>query len=280
MNWILLAISVIFGTSKNVFSKLCPKGCVNGYNAVVFVVAFAGLLILSKSAALCMSFYVLIMAMLYAICTVAGQVSYIKAVEKGDFSICSLLYSTGFVIPAICGAIIYDEKITAFQIIGLLILIASFVVSRKIEGNAGSGKKWILFAIMAMGFSGLVGIIQKVFRMSDYGTQINSLLVIAFLIMSILSIILSVPEVKELRKCNAKTWIFAAAMGICVMGANKINLYLSGELSSMIFFPLVNGGAVIMSVFSDTFIFKQPIDKRKCLAVVLGILAIVVISVK
>lgn len=255
----------------------------NVYNTVVFFTAFAGLALLSGFGGAAISVYVLIMAALYAVCTVAAQVSYIKALDEGDFSICSLLYSTGFVIPAIGGAIIYNEKITVFQIVGLLILISSFVVCRRIEGKGGNGKRWIVFAVLAMLCSGLVGIVQKVFRMSAFGDEINLLLTAAFLMMTVFSALLSVREVRKNRssgKFKRTVWLFAAAMGVAVMGANKINLYLSGELSSMLFFPLVNGGAVIMSVFSDRFIFKQPIDKRKLSAIVLGIVAIVMLSVK
>jgi multidrug transporter EmrE-like cation transporter len=58
---------------------------------------------------------------------------------------------------------------------------------------------------------------------------------------------------------------------------NYINLKLSGLLPSQLFFPLINGSAIILSSLSSVFIFKESLSKKQVVGLVGGILSLIAI---
>ena len=58
---------------------------------------------------------------------------------------------------------------------------------------------------------------------------------------------------------------------------NYINLKLSGLLPSQLFFPLVNGSAIVLSSLSSVFIFKERITKKQVVGLVGGLLSLIAI---
>ena len=65
--------------------------------------------------------------------------------------------------------------------------------------------------------------------------------------------------------------------GICAAANNKMNLYLSGVMSSAVFFPIVNGGGMILSAITSLFLFKEKFTAEKWIGISLGIVAVVLI---
>jgi multidrug transporter EmrE-like cation transporter len=64
------------------------------------------------------------------------------------------------------------------------------------------------------------------------------------------------------------------ASGICVAANHKFNLALSGEIPSAVFFPIVNGGNLVLTTLSALIIFKEKLTKRQWIGVTLGILSV------
>lgn len=289
----LLILSVTMGTAKNVLSKTCPPQKIYRFNSIVFFIAFLfsftfiGLGI--SGSGLNFAPYILLMALIYTVLMLVAHIAYIKAVSIGDFAISSFMYSCGFVIPAIVGALIYHENITVSQIIGLIVLIASFVVGSLRRTGGKTGNLWLFLSISAMLASGAIGLLQKVYSHSIYKADLDSLLTPAFLLMSVVSAILAFTKVEpttalattanENYKENLLV-LFAFLLGVVVLAQNKTNLFLSGALDSMITFPVINGGTVVVSALCDFFILKKKPDLRKIISIFMGIIAIILIAIK
>ena len=67
-------------------------------------------------------------------------------------------------------------------------------------------------------------------------------------------------------------------MGISIGIVNKLNFYLAGIVPSSIFFPIVNGGLIILVFVYDSIVKKQKFNLIKCLAVTLAFVAIVLLN--
>ena len=60
---------------------------------------------------------------------------------------------------------------------------------------------------------------------------------------------------------------------------NKINLYLSGTMKSAIFFPIVNGGGLMLTAISSQIIFKEKLDAQKWLGIIIGIVEVILLCI-
>ena len=185
-----------------------------------------------------------------------------------------MFYSSGFLVPIIFSAFAYHEFPIIRQYIGIVVLLISFVIGVKIKRD-GISLKWLIFAISAMLAAGSVAVIQKVFRMSEQKDQMYGFLVIAFSIMIIVTLII-MP--KHRTKPKPGFYRTAVIIGLCMAGANILNLYLSGVLDSIIVFSVLNGGAIISSSVGARIILKERLSPRKTIAVLLAIVAILLIA--
>ncbi len=283
MECILTFLSVVLGTGKNIISKLgnnyfsnvtdCMKlntvtsllGC------VVFGLTAGGRFSGEKNTI----FFVL--SFLYGLCTLFSQVFYIAAVKDGAVSICSLIYSCGFIIPTIFAAIFFKETVTLLKIIGILLLTAC-TVTAGYKKEKTKEYKWIAPACLAMLSSGGVGVLQKIVRNSYSQWNMDEYLFFAFAFMFFLSCLGIVTSKGKSNGYSAKYAVYTMLLSACVAGANKLNLYLSGVLSGVVFFPCVNGGCLIASALMSGVIFKERFGTKKIIAISGSIIAIILVS--
>ena len=66
--------------------------------------------------------------------------------------------------------------------------------------------------------------------------------------------------------------LFIAA-GVGVALNNQINLYLSGVVPSAVFFPIVNGGGLVLITASSVLFFREKLTARQWVGLALGIAA-------
>jgi len=57
---------------------------------------------------------------------------------------------------------------------------------------------------------------------------------------------------------------------------NFLNLRLSGLLPSQLFFPLVNGSAIVLSSLMSVLLFKEHLSKKQTVGLVGGIASLIV----
>ena len=69
----------------------------------------------------------------------------------------------------------------------------------------------------------------------------------------------------------------AGGVGIALI--NQINLYLSGVVDSAVFFPIVNGGALIMTTILSLVVFKERLTVRQWVGMALGIAATLLLCI-
>jgi hypothetical protein len=104
---------------------------------------------------------------------------------------------------------------------------------------------------------------QKVHQSSEHRGELNAFLIIAFIssavICALLAVVLKMRESKAASEepkspnCNKQFWIMLAIMitgGACAAANNKFNLYLSGVMDSAVFFPIVNGGGLVLTTLA------------------------------
>ena len=290
MEYILLFCSVVCAGLKSVFSKISnncldEKNNIYTFNLFLFLTGGIIFLAIGWRDIFPLQWQTLFLAVLYACFTLSSQILLMQATKHGDVALTSMFYSSGFLVPIAFSAIVYHEAILLRQYIGMALLLISFGVGVKIQKNgagesakkknSGVSLKWLIFAISAMLAAGSVAVIQKAFRMSEQKDQMYGFLIIAFMLMIVTTLII-MP--KHRTKPKPGFYKVAIVIGLCMAGANILNLYLSGVLASVIVFSVLNGGAIISSSIGARVILKEKLSVRKKIGIVLAICSILLIA--
>ncbi len=288
MNNFLLAVSLCCGVGKNLLSKAGEQ-------------SFSGLRGLMRAnmvtAALAICFFawqsigapqnglglLVILAVCYGIFTLGSQSLYILAVKQGSVSICSLIYSSSFLLPTIYSVFRFSETVTLSKAMGIaLMLLAILLVSKSKGSPARTGRTQVVYALLAMLCAGLVGVLQKEFGTRFLPEQLPVFLCVAFLTMLVCSLLLDLGAARHGQAApplNAAFWLPALLLGLCVTVANQLNTFLASALPGILFFPVLNGGCILFSALLSAIIFHEHIPLRTWLGISVGIGAIVCIAV-
>ena len=63
-----------------------------------------------------------------------------------------------------------------------------------------------------------------------------------------------------------------AALGMI----HSLNLYLSGALPSIVFFPVVNGGLILMTAMVSVVVFHERLKAKQIAGLIMGVIIICV----
>lgn len=296
LNYILLLVSLALGTGKNLFSKWGEKsfGSLSGLMSVNMLTSLLAVVVFAlggiRFSAVDGVFIPL--ALIYGALTLGSQSFYITAVKGGSVAVCSLIYASCFVIPTIYSVIRSHETVSVTKAAGILLMIVS-VVLVSLRGKNGTtptepakkGSSHIGLALLAMLCAGSVGIIQKVFGVRYPADTLSTFLLLAFAAMLIFSgiskgaICLSGRHNETAKIRYDRSFMLPAVLlAICVVFANRLNLLLVGALPGIVFFPLINGGTIMLSAIGSGVFFHEKISLRVWLGIAIGVAAIVLIA--
>lgn len=301
MKYLLLVVSIFSGAAKSLVTKQLKtkeKNYVHLFidNAVAFLMAT--LLILCLALFMGPNAFNNIpvgFAVIYAISTLFAQVFLLLATGSGSVSISSLFYSCGFIIPTFFGVIRYAEKITFLHVLAVVLILVSCCLGvEREEANKKFNFKWLFFAIGGFVFSGILGVLQKVFQNEYVGASLNGFLIVAFFIIFLISVAIGLlmalrlkksgvnfieEKSEESKKIFSARMLFAILLGVSLAVISPLNTYLSGILPSALFFPCGNGGSIIVTTIGSAVIFKEKLSARKIAGIALCVVAIILIGI-
>ena len=193
----------------------------------------------------------------YGVLTLPVQGMYTVALKTISVSSCAMIYSFGFVIPAVFGTLACKEPVSPAKIYSVLLCAVAVVFSAPRGGERAKGNALAaLSLVIAMIASGGLGMVQKRQQRSACAAQTGAFLRTAFLL------------------AGAVSALAAAAMG----GANAANTLLAGILPSIVVFPATNVGVILASLAVSVLFLRERLTKRRAVAACLGIAAVVLFS--
>ena len=285
--YVLLLISIILTVCKSsLYNSYAKKGeptieATFRFNAISYAVAaciaLAGVLISSEG----LSPTTVLCAFFYAAIVISLQTISITAMRVGAMSTTSICVMYGMIIPSVAGPIFWKEPIGLLQIAGILMMIVSLWL---IKGKASpeeksASKKWMLLAVFAFVLSGMAGVMEKIHQSTEARAERMLFVLIACVFMFVFSVVGSmITHKKREGKTNTSAVSVAALSGVVIGFYSTVNLVLAGKLDSMIYYPIANGGAMLLTVLVSAIVFKERFDKAKIIGVVVGLLGILLLS--
>lgn len=244
---------------------------------LLFFVGGATIFCLNPAKCLSVSVQILPYSLIYGVLLCSAQGLYVLALKKGNTSVCVLVYSFGFLIPTVLGAVCYNEDFGITKYIGLLMAIATLILTANTEKREGADGKYFIPLLGAMLSSGGLGVMQKVQQKSAVSDMTNEFLFVAF---SVAFLVSAIGFFMARGSCKPqKNYVLrSSVVGICFGGANYLNTVLAGKMESSVFFPTQNIGSLVLSILLSILIFKEKISLPKAIGLLLGIAAIVVLK--
>lgn len=208
--------------------------------------------------------------------------------QKMGVSVASVANKLSLVIPFIFSIYLYNEAPTAFRIIGVIIALASVVLTCWPSANATepSGKKvnplfFFLPVILFVG-SGLLDTMIKYVEISFLNdTNKNAYLITAFAVAAFLGLIAMIFMLVTGKMKFDKR---AIAAGVIIGIPNYFSIWClvrvlkdyAGNSTAII--PINNMGIVLFSTLAALFMFKEKLSKLNWLGIILSIAAISLIA--
>ena len=262
------------------FNNICKKEMRTNnhiylFNMIVYTVCICifGVSIINSK----VSNYTVILGLLFGLVTALSNLYKMLALSVGPMHITLLITTSSMIIPTMSG-VFFGESFSIEKLILVFILIGFIYLTLDRTENINANKKWIIFCVFAFVFQGSIGVLQKIHQASMHKAEANGFLFVAFICSLIYSRIMAKKSFNEL-KFTKKHIIIAIVCGICTYGMNFLNLKLSGLIPSQLFFPLVNGSAIVLSSLMSVVLFKEKLSKKQLIGLCGGILSLIGICI-
>lgn len=288
---ILLSVSIFFAVANNaILHSLNNKG-LRGIGDVLLFNAFVSLIWILILSILNKGFNISAVSWLWGIIygsvTAAFLLCKMKAMSTGPASVTSFIGCSSLLISTAFGLIYFNEKVTAVQIIGVVLLITALFLTTAKSGSLNSinaEKSWFIWCILFFLCSGTTGIIFKLHQSSTARGEVNQMMLAAAITSTALFFASSFfmklknKSDKWFLYISVKIALFVVICGIVSCGYNRINITLSGMLPSIIFFPLFNGSVIFLTSLAAVAIFREKITKCQTMGISIGIIALLLAS--
>lgn len=223
-----------------------------------------------------------------AVANILSLEGLLQAQACGSFAYTSVIVALSAIIPSMSGPVLFGEKVTVSQFAGIGLMIICIILS---PGNDGGERravnlKWLLFCTVAFVFSGAVGVVQKIHQNNAaHKAEMPALLLTCFFVSFALSGIRLITERgrmkksgESLNKLTLAVLLFPAVSGLCFAFPHTINLFLSGRLASVVFFPTINLCPMLLTMLYAVFGFKERLTAKQWAGIAVGILSTMFVS--
>ncbi|MEG2158376.1 MAG: EamA family transporter, partial [Clostridia bacterium] len=209
-------------------------------------------------------------------------VFYNKAMSQGQMAFTNFVMALAMIIPLVGGSILYGEKISVLQYVGLGVFAVAcylmcFGASKKSSGTKTPLRAYIYAFLGAIG-SGCVSLFIKVSVNKIGADNINQMqfLLSAFVVSLVLSIVMSGASTKfHFRKFIPNKWFYicGAVIAIVTVGGNIAFNIFSVMTEGAIFYPITGGLPMILAALCSP-LFHEKLTLKTIIGVCAGVLAV------
>ena len=286
MPYLLLTLSIALSSCRNLLSKNLSSALFGTRRFFIRQsILFAGgavAVLLFGIGSLCLpSPLTLLYGAIYAALLIFAQWFYTVALGKGNTATCSTVYSMGFILPTLSGAILWSEHLSVLNAAGIACAAAAIVCSADFKkSNDSKHSHGYLPLLVAMLASGGLGIMQKVQQKSEVAGERGAFLTTAFILAAALSLACALFVKPDDSGAKRGEIGVAAGVGLAFGCCNLLNTALAGMLPSAVFFPTLNIGTILLTTVCGIAIYRERLTKKTLLILLLGAASILMLAFK
>lgn len=285
MSYILMTVSIVLSVVNACLLRKYSSVEKNGFNtymfnagvSLVWLVILTCLLMISDNS---LNPVAIGYGAAYGVILFAFLLFKTQSMASGPVSLSTLIGSCAFVIATFFGVVYCNETVSISQLIGMAMLFLALIlcVNPK-KSNEKLTKKWMLYCLGFFLAGGFVGILYKLFGKSSASGEHEVMLLTAAIVSTLLFLIFGLTRAKKSGGSavpNKQVMLFILLSGIASCSYIRLNLTLSNIIPSVIFFPVSNGGMVILSTVGGKLLFKERLTSVQLLGIAIGCVAVVI----
>ena len=283
----LLLLSVVAASLNSVVlhkAKFTDSGSIYRYNLISSVV-WCICLFIAGGGKVHLDANTLLWGCAYGVTQALFIIFKTAAMNSGPVSVTTLIGNCSIIVSVAACFFLWDEPVSLPDIAGLAILMTGLVLTTFKRGGGKFSAKWPLYAALFLVIGAGVGLTFKAFSKSGTGDAGNMMLVasgVMFLFNTAACLFTGAFKSKAERP--EKTEIMAFVLPALVSGLfscvyNRLNIFLSGELIGMIFYPGFNGGVVILSTVLSVVFLREKLSAKQIIGILIGVAGICIIGV-
>lgn len=229
----------------------------------------------------------LIGAACFGFFNVSFQIIYQIALSCGPTSITALIASLSTIVPLAVSAIVYDEPLTAFNFIGVVLVIATLVLNADIKKDMGAkrevGRKWFFLVILAFLANSLGVLSQQIYAKATGSASSFTFIACSSGIASIIAFavcgVLSLKGKRLSYSITPKKVLPSVVVGTVLAVFQIIYTNAMSSIPGTVLFPTYSGGSTIFIALGSRLLFGERLSKAQRASLIVGIVAIVFINV-
>lgn len=205
--------------------------------------------------------------------------------QKFGIGIASIADKLSLVMPVVFAFLAYQDSITVFKILGILLSIAAVYLSvKKNHSNSGSAfrNEWY-YPVLVFAGAGLISILLKEVQFRFPEINFNQFLIFLFGIAYLAGMFFLLFQIfRNKTKFHVKSIISGVLLGF----PNYASMYFllktldfRGWESSVVY-PLVNVGVVLFTVILGIIIFREQFKRNHQIGFILSIIAITLLLIE
>lgn len=231
-----------------------------------------------------------LLSLLFAAAVSSNIVFTAKALACGPLSYTMVIVNMSTIISSLSGTLFWGEEFSLLKVIGMLFMAGCMTLAVKKDRNGKSmSVKWFFLTLGAFATCAGIGLTQKLQQMGESRSETPGFIFLMFVFSALFATAMSVfllrkpaPGDREMIKetlLRKKTFLISIAYGAAGASIHLANITLCGRLPTAVMFPVVNGGALIITMLSSAFLFKEKLQLQQKIGLFLGIIAFVLLGI-
>lgn len=279
----MLGLSVLAASFNSILLRKSDANCKNTIFKFNFVcsLVWCFLLFLGNKCTWHIEISVLLWGILYGLAQTCFMLCKTAAMSTGPVSITTLIGNSSLLLSISVSMILWKETITIMDILGLFILCISLFLCMYKRDEACYESQWKYYAFLFLVLSASVGLIFKAFGRIGKLQYSGDMMLTSAIVMVLGNFFISLFVDKGAENklyISKRLWIYALISGVLSCLYNRMNIFLSGSMDAIIYFPVFNGGTVLLSTLLSMFFLKEKLVMKQIIGLMMGVLAICIIG--
>ena len=295
VQFLFLVLVTAFGCAKvTVQGRCCRKYIRNSQDSVLYNVMFFASVAAALAIALPLSSVttsIVVWAAIHSFSYAAFQILYSVALTCGPVSLTVLIINFSSLISTAFSVIALNEKLFLTQVIGIIFLITSMILScNKTAGEKKATKKWVILTVTCLLTNGVGACIQMMFSRSETVKNIpnsdNTYLVVLYIFSAIVSLFVYLIVANTGKKEKSTFWFsknvlfYAMAVGVIIGIFQKGYMMGNKTIPGTFMFPTYYGLQSLGMSLIGIILFKDRLSIRQKIGIVFGVCCIAMMNVK
>ena len=229
-------------------------------------------------------------SLLSGVASAAFVVSWLLSVRSGAYMMVEVFLLIGVIVPVVLCRIFLDEPITLRQVIAILILVvAVYIMCTYNVSLKGKMKPAELALLFLCGLSnGLSDFSQKLFVKMRPEGSIAAFNLYTYFFAGIVLLFACLLFRRADRKQGHELrgpfsvikpiWLYVLIMAACLFGNSIFKTESARYLDAAQLYPLIQGASVLVSLFMSSVFFKEKINGRCIVGIVLSFIALLMLN--